>query len=403
VSVHYGGKDPISRKKLEKGDARFNIEKEILGFIINGADWTIRLSVDKAQAIADEIAKILRKTHVPLKRFRSLLGRLQHAAWIVPAAKGLFSPLNKATQGDPSEVGVGKRSEARAALLDLRHLVLTLASHPTHVSELGEYEPDIAGTCDASAAGAGGIWVGYGIQPTVWRVKWPPDVVQAYQTGKLTNSDLEIAASVLLQYLVAQQLCPMERCHTAIWSDNTPATSWSTKMADKASSPIAGQLLRALAMWQRTTSGAVPTVTHYAGAQNLLADTASQSFARFHPVQKRHPISNRIQFRFLSFPVCTDAIVAARRPDSGEWAQVAHATVDAAARATHWRNWCAWCARFAFDHFLLGTPREQHTHVFMAFATRVRSGAFGHGKEQVGCQSVATALHHVSQAFVLAS
>jgi hypothetical protein len=38
----------------------------------------------------------------------------------------------------------------------------------------------------------------------------------------------------------------------------------------------------------------------------------------------------------------------------------------------------------------------------MAFAARVRSGAFGHGK-QVGCQSVATALRHVSQAFVLAS
>jgi hypothetical protein len=30
VSRHVGGKDPISRKKLEKGDARFDIEKEIL-------------------------------------------------------------------------------------------------------------------------------------------------------------------------------------------------------------------------------------------------------------------------------------------------------------------------------------------------------------------------------------
>jgi hypothetical protein len=32
VSGHTGGKDPISRKKLEKGDARFDVEKEILGF-----------------------------------------------------------------------------------------------------------------------------------------------------------------------------------------------------------------------------------------------------------------------------------------------------------------------------------------------------------------------------------
>jgi hypothetical protein len=59
--------------------------------------------------------------------------------------------------------------------------------------------------------------------------------------------------------------------------DNSPATSWSTKMADKA-----GQLLRALAMRQRTTGSALPTVAHYAGSLNLLADTASRSFRRFH-------------------------------------------------------------------------------------------------------------------------
>jgi hypothetical protein len=281
VSGHVGGKDPISRKKLEKGDARFDVEKEILGFLLNGVDRTVRLSEAKAQAIASDITSALRKTHVPLKRFRSLLGRLQHAARILPAAKGLFSPLNKATKGDPKEVGLGKHSEVRAALLDLRHLVLTLAARPTHVSELVEYEPEMAGTCDASATGAGGIWVGYDMQPKVWRVEWPADVVQLYREGTLTNSDLEMAG-VLMQYLVAEQIRPMEHCHTSIWSDNSPATSWSTKMADKASTPIAGQLLRALAMRQRTTRSALPTVTHYAGSLNILADTASRSFTKFH-------------------------------------------------------------------------------------------------------------------------
>jgi hypothetical protein len=218
---------------------------------------------------------------VPLKRFRSLLGKLQHASRIIPAAKGLFSPLNKATKGEPKEVGLGKHSETRAALLDLRHIVLSLAHRPTHVSELVEYEPELAGTCDASASGAGGVWLGYGLRPTVWRVEWPTDVVSLYREGKLTNSDLEMAG-VVLQYLVAEQMRPLERCHTAIWSDNTPAASWSTKMADKATTPIAGQLLRALAMRQRTSRSALPTVTHYAGSQNLLADTASRSFQRFH-------------------------------------------------------------------------------------------------------------------------
>ena len=50
--------------------------------------------------------------------------------------------------GNPSQVGVGKTSKVRAALLDFRHIVMTLASHPTHVSELVEYIPKLAGICD---------------------------------------------------------------------------------------------------------------------------------------------------------------------------------------------------------------------------------------------------------------
>jgi hypothetical protein len=34
--------------------------------------------------------------------------------------------------------------------------------------------------------------------------------------GKLINSDLEMAA-ILLQYLIMEQVQPMNRCHTAIW------------------------------------------------------------------------------------------------------------------------------------------------------------------------------------------
>ena len=62
---HVGaGKDPISQKKLEKGNARFDIEKDILGFLVNGAGCTVRLSETKAKSIAEDITKLLRKSHV---------------------------------------------------------------------------------------------------------------------------------------------------------------------------------------------------------------------------------------------------------------------------------------------------------------------------------------------------
>jgi hypothetical protein len=75
TSGHQGGKGPISRKKLEKGDARFEIETEILAFMMNGACRTVKLSKAKAQSIAGDITKLLWKSHVSLKRFRSVLGR----------------------------------------------------------------------------------------------------------------------------------------------------------------------------------------------------------------------------------------------------------------------------------------------------------------------------------------
>ena len=76
--------------------------------MLNGVGRTVRISETKAQSIADDITKLLRKRQAPLKRFRSLLGRLQHAALIPPAAKDIFSTLKKATKGDPKEVGIGE-------------------------------------------------------------------------------------------------------------------------------------------------------------------------------------------------------------------------------------------------------------------------------------------------------
>ena len=73
-SGQVGGKDPISQKKLEKGTAWFDIKKEILGFLINGAGRTVRLSEIKAKVITEDITKLLRKSHASLKRFHFVLG-----------------------------------------------------------------------------------------------------------------------------------------------------------------------------------------------------------------------------------------------------------------------------------------------------------------------------------------
>lgn len=94
------------------------------------------ISDAKATNIFAELHRILKKKHVQLKWYRQIIGKLCHMALVMPGIKGLLSPINKALQGEPQVIGLGKTSNVRAALLDLAHMVANLARCPTHVQEL---------------------------------------------------------------------------------------------------------------------------------------------------------------------------------------------------------------------------------------------------------------------------
>jgi hypothetical protein len=267
-------KDPISEKKLAKGDARWNTQKEILGYRLNGIHRTIQLPPDRADLLLKEVEGILKKKRVPLKRFRLLAGRFQHAARILPAAKAFFTPLNNALKGTPAFIGLGRHSEVRHAILDFAAVIRDLASRPTQVTELVQEDLDYVGYCDASAFSAGGVWFGAEkhLSPIVWRVQWPKDVTNAVVLttnpgGHLTNSNLEMAGVLLQEAVLEAAFGPatMINVQAAIGCDNSPAVAW-TKF----------RLLRGLAMRQRLTKLAPPAIFHVAGVQNILADVASR-------------------------------------------------------------------------------------------------------------------------------
>jgi hypothetical protein len=284
VSGHVGGKDPISQKKLDKGDAEWNVSKEILGFILNGKTRTIKLTEAKAAGIVDEITKVLRKKRVAQKRFQKLLGKLQHAASILPAAKSLFTPLNVALRGEPKWISIPVAGDIRHALLDFKSLIRDLAGRPTHAMELVSDSEDYVGYCDASKFGAGGVWFSgrLPLKPTVWRVEWPDDISRNVVSednphGTVTNSDLEMAG-VLIQQVVLERLVDLYHKRSVIHCDNTPSVSWATRMSARGNSPtIAHRLLRGLAMRQRSTHSTCPVVVSIAGVENILADVASRA------------------------------------------------------------------------------------------------------------------------------
>ena len=172
-----------------------------------------------------------------------LVRKLRHALIILPAARGFFSPLNDAMRGNPKLIGLGADSEVRGALEDLISLLHLLSLRPTHVRELVPDIPHHASYHDAAAEGAGGVWFSLcdDTPPVVWREAFPDDIAREVVSvekpnGRLTNSDLELAAEVLA---VGVPLERMNSKHTPLGTlcDNTPTVSWVDSMASKSKSP----------------------------------------------------------------------------------------------------------------------------------------------------------------------
>ena len=175
-----GGREPLSEKKIRKGDADWTTRKEVLGWLVDGDARTVELPADKAAAYEKELRALMRKKKVPIKRFREIVGKLRFAALCLPAGRSLMTPFNMALRGDPKEIGLGKKGELHDCLGDWLALIRSLAERPTSVHEVVSIGVDYYGYCDACITGAGGVWLplNSSLDPFVWRVEWPPDIVK---------------------------------------------------------------------------------------------------------------------------------------------------------------------------------------------------------------------------------
>jgi hypothetical protein len=153
-------KDPVSEKKLAKGDAMWGTKMEMLGYWLDGKNRTVQLPANQAANLLKEVRQVLKKKRVLLKQFRSLTGRLQHAARILRSARAFFTPLKFALQGLPTFIGLSRHGEIRPTLLNIAVIICDLVSRPTHVSKLVQGTLNFVGYCDASAFGAGKVWFG---------------------------------------------------------------------------------------------------------------------------------------------------------------------------------------------------------------------------------------------------
>ena len=283
------GQDPISEKKMEKGDSEFRTQKTLLGFDFDGDAKTIWLEESKRASLLLILKGWLRTSQratqgIPFKIFESVLAKIRHAFTTIPAGLGLLSPCNRILAVKPQTVFLQRNKALRTAISDIRTLLKESVAAPTKCKELVGGWPHYIGYTDASGAGFGGIIIGEeaAVTPTVFRGQWPPDIQAELvswtnRNGSLSINDLELAG-LLLTWLVMEEICPtVTEMNVALFSDNQPSVHWVDRMATRKSA-VGAQVLRALAFRLKLNRCCPLTPVHVAGKDNSMADVASRSF-----------------------------------------------------------------------------------------------------------------------------
>jgi hypothetical protein len=274
--------EPISTKKLSKGDASWATRKVMLGWLVDTAAGTIELPPRRLSRLQDILSSLpRRKKRIVTKKWQQILGELRSMARAVPGLRGLFSLMQEALRHE-TRSRIPLSQDLHDFLDDLRVLVVSLAERPTRLREIVPTPPFVIGASDAAGPGMGGVAFlplsGGGHQPVLWRAPFDQPTQQSLvswtnPTGSISNSDLELAGTIAQHDVVTHALDTREKTVYTL-SDNTPAAAWQSKGSTTTTGPAA-YLLRLQALHQRQHRYA-SRVSHIPGVSNCMADDCSR-------------------------------------------------------------------------------------------------------------------------------
>ena len=149
-------REPVSLKKLRKGDCSWGTVKTVLGWVVDTVNLTIHLPphrIERLWEILDSIPRSQRRTST--KKWHTVLGELRSMSIALPDSRNMFGRLQDAlSKGSKTRIDLSKG--VHQALDDFRWLAKDLTSRPTRLAELIPLAPVAEGHHDASGSGAGG-------------------------------------------------------------------------------------------------------------------------------------------------------------------------------------------------------------------------------------------------------
>jgi hypothetical protein len=282
---HSDGKnrqEPISTKKLRKGDARWSTRKTVLGWVLDTVRETIELPsrrLDRLQQILADLPRT--KSRIAVTTWQQVLGELRSMTLAIPGLRGFFSLLQEALR-HVHRKRIRLTTGAHDFLDDIRWLVQSLHHRPTRFREVVPTAVRVVGTCDACRQGMGGVMflpAADGVpEPLLWRATFPATLQSQLVSwdnpnGTITNSDLELAGTIA-QHDILVHAADVREATIATLTDNTPAQAWQIKGSATTTGPAA-YLLRLQALHQRYHRY-LPLTQYIPGPANTMADDCSR-------------------------------------------------------------------------------------------------------------------------------
>lgn len=273
--------EPVSVKKLLKGDAAWATSKVLLGWLVDSLRGTIELPSHRQERLHELVTTYQGRKRASLKEWRKLLGELRSMAIALPGSAGLFTHMQAALvqAGQNSRIRITK--SVRDELADWSWLLASLGERPTSIAEVVKKPAAFHGECDAAKSGMGGLCFSMRhptAAPLLWRSQFPADtqarvVSSDNPTGDITNSDLELAG-VVAQNDVMAQAWDTRHCTVNTRSDNSPAVGWTLRGSVSREGPVA-YLLRLFSLHRRAYRYTV-AIEHLSGHLNRMADDCSR-------------------------------------------------------------------------------------------------------------------------------
>ena len=255
--------DVTSIPKLD-GEGTPDEVKTVLGWLLNTRLFRIYLPKLKARDWIHDIKTILRNKRVDSVTLESTIGRLNHAAHIIPQARYFLNRIRQLLDRCKKYGAQTPNKQERKDLQLWIGFLQKVSTKGIDINNITFTEPTGTTISDACEHGLGG----FNSDGLAWRYELPPALI-----GKFSINLLEFIASAITIYLTIKNTTSPQKL--LAFTDSSSALGWLYKASFTYNQPAHDEVARWLAKILIDNDSALYS-QHIRGIHNIIADMLSR-------------------------------------------------------------------------------------------------------------------------------